>query len=154
MTSPRYLRFAQALALCTGLATVPACPGPSGTPDSGAAPMDAPATGTDAPSTGTDAPSTGTDAPVAMTDAPSTGTDAPVAATDAPSTGTDAPIVSTDAPIQLADAPGVDICTLCRCEGPLPSDAGPDPLPDCWSVEGAGICCAVIGPLSPPDLAA
>jgi hypothetical protein len=143
MTSPRYLRFAQALALCTGLATVPACPASTTlTTDSGPPPMDTPASGTDAPTPGTDAP-------IVMADVP-TGTDAPTTPTDAPSTGTDAPIVLADAPIVIPD--GGSICDTCYCELGIPVDGGGQP--NCWDVEGAGICCAVIGPLSPPDLPA
>lgn len=141
--TPRYLRFAQALALCSGLATVPACPSSTTlTVDSGPA-------GTDAPAPADDAPSTGTDAPVAM-DAPSPGA-------DAPSTGTDAPAPAEDAPVAVADAgelDGGDVCATCECTGLIPVDAGEGGLPDCWTVPGAEICCAVIGPLSPPNLPA
>ena len=145
MATPRYLRFAQALALCSGLATVPACTGTTTmTTDTGPVGTDAPAVA-DAPS-GVDAPS-GTDAPATPTDAPS-GSD--VMATD------DAPVITDDTGM-LADAgdvDGGDICATCMCVGPLPFDAGEGALPDCWTVPGAEICCAVIGPLSPPNLPA
>ena len=137
MTTPRYLRFAQALALCSGLATVPACPSSTTmTTDSGPA-------GTDAP-TLADVP-TGIDAPITMGDDASTGTDAP---------GTTSDAATADAPA-LADAgDGGNICETCMCVGPLPFDGGPGAPPDCWTVPGAEICCAVIGPLSPPNLPA
>lgn len=135
MTTPRYLRFAQALALCSGLATVPACPSSTmmGT-DSGPP-------GTDAPAVEMDAPS-GEDAPIAMTDAPSTGD-------DAPSTGDDAPSVLPDAPVAVGDAG--DLCPTCQCFAV--DDAGPDGLPNCDTV-GLASCCFAVGPLSPPDLPA
>lgn len=145
MTTPRYLRFAQALALCSGLATVPACPSSTtlGT-DSGPSGTDAPALA-DAPSA-LDAPSD-LDAPATPTDAPS-GSDV-MATDDAPATADDAPALA-----DAGDVDGGDICATCQCFGPLPVDAGEGGLPDCFTVEGAGICCAVIGPLSPPNLPA
>lgn len=85
--TPRYLRFARALALCSSLAALPGCPSSSGS-DAG----------------GTDTPST-SDTP-ALADAPST-EDAP-SSEDAPSTE--------DAPA-LADAPVEDAgdCSTCDC---------------------------------------
>lgn len=46
-----------------------------------------------------------------------------------------------------------EVCSTCRCEM-IPTDAAADERPLCATVEGAGACCAVIGPLAPPDLPA
>ena len=65
--------------------------------------------------------------------------DAPVALADAFS--------AEDAPVALADAFSAD-------DAPQLSDAGSDAgMPDCFTVPGAEVCCAAIGPLMPPDLA-
>lgn len=47
-----------------------------------------------------------------------------------------------------------DICATCLCTGFTPDDAGIDAgVPSCETLAGAAVCCAAIGPLSPPDLA-
>ena len=69
-----------------------------------------------------------------------------------------------DAPVALADAFSADdapqlsdagnVCDRCVCTGFAPDDAGSDAgMPDCFTVPGAEVCCAAIGPLMPPDLA-
>lgn len=134
MTTPRYLRFARALALCSSLAALPACPSTTSGTDAGDEP--------DVPSTGTDAPVT--DAPIA-TDTPE-GTDAPIA-TDG---GTD------EDASELADAGEVqdagDACSTCVCFGPGGDDADAG-RPGCETV-GLDSCCFAVGPLSPPELPA
>jgi hypothetical protein len=133
MTTPRYLRFARALALCSSLATLPACPSAMTGTDAGDEP---------------DVPSSGTDAPVA--------TDTPVA-TDAPE-GEDAPAMTDgggEADVgELADAgepqDAGDACSTCACFGLGEVDAG---LPGCETV-GLDSCCFAVGPLAPPDLPA
>ncbi len=133
MTTPHYVRFARSLALLGGL-------GAMGCPESTTATDAAMPPSPDAFSAG-DAFSA-EDAPVALADAFSA-EDAPVALADAFS--------ADDAP-QLSDAGNV--CDRCVCTGFAPDDAGSDAgMPDCFTVPGAEVCCAAIGPLMPPDLA-
>ncbi len=124
MDTPHYVRFARSLALLGGLgATAAGCYGTSGAPDAAVGPMQ-------------DAYSAD-DAPLARVDAYSA-VDAPIAASDAPATD---------------DA---NLCATCVCVGGFyPEDAaGADAGgPDCYTIPGAEICCAAIGPLFPPDLA-
>ena len=124
MSTPHYVRFARSLALLGGL-------GAMGCPESN--------TGNDAATPPSPDAFSIADAPVAP------GEDAPVALADAFS--------AEDAPVPTDDA--FDICTSCVCTGFAPDDAGIDAgAPDCLSVPGAEICCAAVGPLLPPDLAA
>ncbi len=86
--------------------------------------------------------------------------DAFVSSDDAFVSPSDDAFVATDSPIVMADDTGTvpndayDMCAACICIGPGGGgggdDAGP---PDCNTVPGSEICCAAIGPLSPPDLA-
>ncbi len=129
MPAPRYLRFAQSLALCSSLAMLPACPSSTTGVDAGEGPS-----GLDAPA----AP----DSPIAEGDAPVMVTDTGVP-TDTPADDEDAPI---------ADAGVTDsglTCSDCDCFD-LGADAG---RPDCFAV-GLSDCCIAVGPLSPPDLPA
>jgi len=132
MPAPRYLRFAQSLALCSSLAMLPACPSSM--------------TGSDAgddgdTSSGTDAPSL--DAPIAELDTP-TMMGADTGATDAPADDEDAPIADAG----MTDA-GLD-CADCDCFDIGGEDAG---RPSCFEI-GLESCCIAVGPLSPPDLPA
>ena len=138
MPTPRYLRFARALALCSGLASLPGCPGTETATDAGGA-LDAPSP-PDAPVLA-DAP-VENDAPVAV-DAPTS--DAPAPGEDAGAE--DAPLVA-DAPVEN-DAGSGDPCTGCDC-GFGVGDAG---VPACTDL-GLSFCCPVVGPLAPPDLPA
>lgn len=131
MPAPRYLRFAQSLALCSSLAMLPGCPSSTEGVDGG----------------GSDTPS-GLDAP--MSDTLIAETDAPVMMTTDTGVPSDTPPDDEDAP--LADAGVTDAgleCADCDCFG-IAADAG---RPDCYSV-GLSDCCIAVGPLSPPDLPA
>lgn len=135
MDTPHYVRFARSLALLGGLgATAVGCYGTSGAPDA-AASIDA---------------DNWNEAAVPTQDAYSAD-DAPLARVDAYS--------AVDAPIAASDAPATDdanLCATCVCVGGFyPEDAaGADAGgPDCYTIPGAEICCAAIGPLFPPDLA-
>lgn len=132
--TPHYLRFARSLALVgVGGSLVVACGGTTNTPDDAFTP----------PSP--DAFVSSVDAFVSPSDDAFAGADAPVA---------------TDAPILMAVDTGAvpddafDMCAACVCIGPGGGGGGDDAgRPDCNTVPGSEICCAAIGPLSPPDLA-
>jgi hypothetical protein len=127
--TPHYLRFVRSLALVgVGGSLVAACGGTTNTPDD------------------------------AFT---SPSPDAFVSSDDAFVSPSDDAFVAADSPIVVADDTGAvpsdayDMCAACICIGPGGGgggleDAGP---PDCNTVPGSEICCAAIGPLSPPDLA-
>lgn len=75
------------------------------------------------------------------------------AATQDAYSAVDAPVATNDAAVPTVDA---DLCATCVCVGGFyPEDAaGADAGgPDCYTIPGAEICCAAIGPLFPPDLA-
>lgn len=58
--------------------------------------------------------------------------------------GIDAPIVAADVPTE-----DVDVCTTCECDEPWGT-----PRPGTCQDLGHWLCCAIIGPLSPPSLPA
>jgi hypothetical protein len=144
MTIPHYLRFARSLALVGGASLV-GCGGTTNTPDDAfTAPSPDAFFSTDTegpPDTGTDAPSVSSDDAHVPP-----GVDAYVASAD------DAYVAPDDAGPVEPDA--FDVCTTCMCSGFTPFDAGTDAgLPACETTPGGFVCCAAIGPLSPPDLA-
>ncbi|MBN8611668.1 MAG: hypothetical protein J0L92_13830 [Deltaproteobacteria bacterium] len=150
MTTPHYLRFARSLALLGG-ASLAACGGTTNTPDDAFTPPSADAFVADAPTLAIDAPGAlidaGSDAPTSSTDDAyvTPGEDAYVASTD------DAYVAPNDAGPVADDA--FDVCATCMCAGFLAEDAGTDAgLPACETTPGGFVCCAVIGPLYPPDL--
>lgn len=124
-STPHYLRVARALALVTGLAGLPAC-WASHEADRVRPRMDSGTTPT--------------------ADAGPSGRDAGPRGRDAGPPGMDAGMMSDAGP---ADAG--DVCATCFCPFIGPQDAGGQPT--CESV-GAVNCCAVIGPLFPPNVPA
>lgn len=142
-TTPHYLRVARALALVSGLAGLPACGSATtpGTEDSGATHEDSGASGGDSGMVASDSGPATDDAG---------GIDAGGA--DDASVGDDAGSPADDAAVADAGHAGDagDPCLSCVCAGPVVADAGPD---TCESL-GHFECCAVIGPLFPPDLPA
>lgn len=148
--APHYVRFARSLALLGGLGAAGTGCGSTNTPDDAFSASSPDATSLDAFASTTDDAfvSTTDDAFVSTTDdAYVSTTDAYVASTD------DAYVAPNDAGPVEPDA--FDLCATCTCTGGLARfDAGADAgLPACETTPGAGICCAAIGPLSPPDLA-
>ena len=139
LSTPHYVRFARSLALLGGLGAM-GCPESTTPPDAAMPPSDA---------FGAQDAFSAEDAPVVLVDA-SSAEDAR-GSTDAAFVRPDA-FSAEDAP-QLSDAGNV--CDRCVCSGFGPAeDAGADAgAPDCFTVPGAEICCAAIGPLMPPDLA-
>lgn len=151
MTIPHYLRFARSLALVGGAsllggASLVGCGGTTNTPDDAFTPPSPDAfVAADAPGPSSD---TGTDAPSVSSDDAYVppGVDAYVASAD------DAYVAPNDGGPVEPDA--FDVCTTCMCVGFAPFDAGTDAgLPACETTPGGFVCCAAIGPLSPPDLA-
>lgn len=151
MTIPHYLRFARSLALVGGAsllggASLVGCGGTTNTPDDAFTPPSPDAfVAADAPGPSSD---TGTDAPSVSSDDAYVppGVDAYVASAD------DAYVAPNDGGPVEPDA--FDVCTTCMCAGFAPFDAGTDAgLPACETTPGGFVCCAAIGPLSPPDLA-
>lgn len=129
MNQPHFVRFAQALALVTGLAGASAGCGGGTT------------SGTDSGSGGNDSGGGGNDA--AMVADGGEATDA--ATTGDTGTATDAG-EATDSG-QMADAASFD-CSTCDC-GLTATDAG---LPLCMGDAIITCGCAAVGPLAPPDL--
>lgn len=128
MTTPHYLRFARSLALVGTVGSLGVgCGSATNTPDDAFTP----------PSP--DAFTASNDAHVSVTDDAYSADDAFVAV------GTDAAVPE--------DA--YDMCAACTCFGAGGGGGSDDDAgarPDCNTVPGSEICCAAIGPLSPPDL--
>ena len=144
-STPHYLRVARALALVSGLAGLPACAMSStiGT-DSGPQP---------------DASETDPDSGGPIADAGDPVLDAgypPIYDAGHPVYDAGHPVYDAGHPVDdagpLADGGWIDPCATCECGGWAPVDSGTT-AESCESI-GHAECCAVIGPLFPPDLAA
>jgi hypothetical protein len=139
-STPHYLRVARALALVSSLAGVPACSSSTTPPGDG---------GSSTPDAFAGADSGGAeDAGHAHDSGPAPTDSGPEPADSGSSDG--GVLVADGGPIEN-DAGEATPCDSCVCEVGLPIDGGG--APTCESI-GRFECCAVIGPLFPPDLAA